>query len=108
MLCQGSYLGLAPLAARLLPPLQLTFTAQTVALLQVEVGEAERLTGLPSMVTQFHPTRYTYILPPITYPDGKTYLKFGQVNMLDIYNIYIEVACEDYSLLVCIFIKFFV
>ncbi len=29
------------------------------------------------MVTQFHPVAYTYILPPIKYPNGKTYIKFG-------------------------------
>ena len=29
------------------------------------------------MVTQYHPVAYTYILPPIKYPNGKTYIKFG-------------------------------
>jgi hypothetical protein len=32
---------------------------------------------MPTMVTYFDPSAYTYILPPIVYPDGKSYLKFG-------------------------------
>ena len=26
---------------------------------------------------QLEPTVYTYILPPVRYPDGQTYIKFG-------------------------------
>ena len=36
---------------------------------------------MPSMVTQTDPKMYTYILPPIRYPDGRTYLKFGQHDL---------------------------
>ena len=36
---------------------------------------------MPSMVTQTDPKVYTYILPPIRYPDGRTYLKFGQHDL---------------------------
>ena len=32
---------------------------------------------MPTMVTYFDPAAYTYILPPIAYPNGKTYIKFG-------------------------------
>jgi sarcosine oxidase len=32
---------------------------------------------MPTMVTYFDESAFTYILPPITYPDGKSYLKFG-------------------------------
>ena len=44
---------------------------------QVDKEEAARLSAMPSMVVQLEPSRYTYILPPILYPDGKHYLKFG-------------------------------
>ena len=36
---------------------------------------------MPSMVTQTKPFQYTYILPPILYPDGRIYLKFGQHDL---------------------------
>ena len=32
---------------------------------------------MPTMVTYFDKSLYTYILPPVDYPDGKSYLKFG-------------------------------
>ena len=51
-LCQGTYSGLSFLAKDLLPPLDLTFTAQTTALIEVDEEEAERLELMPSMVIQ--------------------------------------------------------
>ena len=50
-------------------------------LLQIDSDEASRLSQMPSMVTQIDPKVYTYILPPIRYPDGRTYLKFGQHDL---------------------------
>jgi len=76
-LCQGTYTGLTFLARDLLPPLDLTFTAQTTALIEVDTEEADRLKTMPTMVTQLEPVKYTYILPPIKYPNSKIYLKFG-------------------------------
>ena len=32
---------------------------------------------MPTMVTYFDPAAYTYILPPIVYPNGKSFMKFG-------------------------------
>ena len=32
---------------------------------------------MPTMVTFFDKSTYTYILPPVEYPDGKSFLKFG-------------------------------
>ena len=48
---------------------------------QIDSDEAFRLAQMPSMVTQTDPKVYTYILPPIRYPDGRTYLKFGQHDL---------------------------
>ena len=81
VLCQGTHLGLSSPARALIPAPDLWFTAQTVALLEVDREEAGRLREMPSMVVQTHPTQYTYILPPILYPDGKTYLKLGQHDL---------------------------
>ena len=43
--------------------------------------EANRLSQMPSMVVQVEPKQYTYILPPIVYPDGYIYIKFGQHDL---------------------------
>ena len=43
--------------------------------------EANRLSLMPSMVVQVEPKQYTYILPPILYPDGNFYIKFGQHDL---------------------------
>ena len=48
---------------------------------QIDSDEASRLARMPSMVIQTDPKVYTYILPPIRYPDGRTYLKFGQHDL---------------------------
>jgi len=81
ILCQGTYLGLSLVTDKYLPPLDVWYTAQTVALIEVDPDEAGRLSSMPSMVTQTKPFQYTYILPPILYPDGRIYLKFGQHDL---------------------------
>lgn len=57
--------------------LPLTIYARTVALIEVGSSEAARLAGMPSMVLRLSGGRDPYLLPPIRYPDGKTYLKIG-------------------------------
>ena len=52
-----------------------------LVVLQVEAAEARRLALMPSMVVQTEPRLYTYILPPIRYPDGRHYLKLGQHDL---------------------------
>lgn len=63
----------------LLPnPPQLTVYARTVALLEVDEEEAERLRPMPSIIHR--PADRTcdpYILPPIRYPDRRMCLKIG-------------------------------
>ena len=50
-------------------------------LTQVDQDEATRLETMPSMVIQTEPKQYTYILPPILYPDNRYYIKFGQHDL---------------------------
>ena len=57
VLCQGTYTGLSFVAKDLLPPLDLTFTAQTTALMEVDEEEAQRLKDMPSMVVQVFQSR---------------------------------------------------
>jgi len=63
----------------------LTLTAQTVAYLEVSANEAERLSEMPTVVTNYAYKKLdgTYILPPMLYPDGKYYLKLGHHNAFE-------------------------
>ena len=50
-----------------------------MAYLRISDEEAQRLSAMPSLTTNYASGLLdgTYILPPICYPDGKTYLKLG-------------------------------
>ncbi|WP_294226995.1 FAD-binding oxidoreductase [uncultured Shimia sp.] len=66
-------------AAGLLPePVPLKVYARTVAFVEIDDDEAERLRSMPSVVYFFPDGEGDcYILPPVRYPNGKTYLKIG-------------------------------
>ncbi|MFT6076704.1 MAG: sarcosine oxidase [Yoonia sp.] len=71
--------GAFSMAKGLLPePLPLTAYARTIAFFELDAAEAVRLSDMPSVV-YLPPDLVTdpYILPPVRYPDGKTYLKIG-------------------------------
>lgn len=66
-------------ATGLLPePVPIKVYARTIAFVEIDDSEAERLRDMPSVV-YFFPKGAgdCYILPPVRYPDGKTYLKIG-------------------------------
>ena len=52
VLCQGTYTKVASLTRGLLPPMDLSLTAQTLALIEVSPEENKRLASMPSMVEQ--------------------------------------------------------
>ncbi|WP_298293134.1 FAD-binding oxidoreductase [uncultured Litoreibacter sp.] len=56
-------------------PAMLDVYARTVALFEIDAGEAARLKSMPSLV--WEAPEDPYLLPPIMYPDGKTYVKLG-------------------------------
>lgn len=58
-------------------PLPLTVYARTVAFYGVEKPEAARLATMPALVFETAQNNDPYLLPPIRYPDGRTYLKLG-------------------------------
>ena len=63
----------------LLPdPLPMRVYARTVAFFELAEAEAARLADMPSVI-YVPPEGKTdpYILPPVRYPDGKTYIKIG-------------------------------
>jgi sarcosine oxidase len=64
---------------QLLPrPLDMTVYARTVVLAELDRAQVEHLQGMPSII--YRPqavAEHCYILPPIRYPDGKSYVKIG-------------------------------
>ncbi|MFN7011643.1 MAG: FAD-dependent oxidoreductase [Allorhizobium sp.] len=67
------------IAENLLPrPLDLSVYARTVAFFEIPEAELSRYAGMPSLIHQpANPGDHIYLLPPVLYPDGKTYLKIG-------------------------------
>lgn len=66
-------------AEGLLPaPLDLRVFARTIALVEVGSDEVERLKTMPSLIYVTPDDAIdVYVLPPVRYPNGKTYLKLG-------------------------------
>lgn len=64
---------------QLLPrPLDLSVYARTIIFMELNATDIERLQGMPSIIYKPQdPMGHCYILPPIQYPNGKTYLKIG-------------------------------
>jgi sarcosine oxidase len=54
-----------------------TVYARTAALFRLGAAEVQRLAGMPSMRCLGPKGENPYILPPIPYPDGQTWLKLG-------------------------------
>lgn len=67
------------IAEGLLPrQVDLKVFARTVAFFEIPEHELNRYSGMPSLIHQpDDPTDHIYLLPPVPYPDGKTYLKIG-------------------------------
>lgn len=67
------------IASDLLPqPLDLSVNARTVAFFEIPDEELSAYAGMPSLI--YEPSEsldHIYLLPPVRYPDGKTYLKIG-------------------------------
>ena len=59
--------------------LDLPTKSHTILLAEAPTDEIERLRGMPSIISSFdHPeVESLYMLPPMWYPDGKTYIKLG-------------------------------
>lgn len=56
---------------------RLAVMKRTVALFQIAEAEAQRLQTMPSLVFRSKRPGGPYLLPPIRYPDGHTYIKLG-------------------------------
>lgn len=67
------------IAKNLLPrPLDLKVYGRTVAFFEIAEADLGAYAGMPSLIHQPEdPLDHIYLLPPVRYPDGKTYLKIG-------------------------------
>lgn len=63
----------------LLPrPLALQVLARTVAFFELDAEEQARFSAMPSLIWEAQEAGNSiYLLPPVAYPDGRTYLKIG-------------------------------
>jgi sarcosine oxidase len=58
--------------------LDLKVYGRTVAFFEIPDGDLHMYSGMPSLIHQpDDPVDHIYLLPPVRYPDGKTYLKIG-------------------------------
>lgn len=58
--------------------LQMQVFGRTVAFFEVPDSELDHYAGMPSLIYEpADPRKHIYLLPPIRYPDGKSYLKIG-------------------------------
>lgn len=71
LIATGGFTDVCGLAPR---DLRLRVFGRTVVLVRIEADVARELAGMPTMS---HAETGAYILPPIRYPDGHTYLKIG-------------------------------
>ncbi len=58
-------------------PLALRPLARTITFFELDRAEAARLNAMPSTIFRVADGSDPYVLPPITYPNGKTYIKIG-------------------------------
>ncbi len=66
-------------AEGLLPQkLEMQVNGRTVAFFEIPDDELDRYAGMSSLIYEpADPRKHIYLLPPVRYPDGKTYLKIG-------------------------------
>jgi sarcosine oxidase len=59
-------------------PVDMAVYARTVTFFEIPEEELAQFAGMPSLIYEPRDSRnHIYMLPPVRYPDGKTYLKIG-------------------------------
>jgi len=61
----------------LIRPLALEVQARTLVFARLDAEQREALASMPSIIHVPADVPTTYLLPPVTYPDGETYVKIG-------------------------------
>jgi sarcosine oxidase len=66
--------------------LALQTRAHNILLAEIPDAEVQRLTTMPALITSFDNSDVPsmYMLPPVCYPDGKTYIKLGSAFRDDV------------------------
>lgn len=85
LLCTGTYGKLMPDVVPV--PLDLRIRPETVLLAEVGPEIASSFEHMPGIIWNFddHPTLpYAYVLPPVLYPDGRTWIKIGADHDRDV------------------------
>lgn len=62
---------------------QLTIRPRTIVLFELPDADVASLANMPHLIFYDRPDAGIYILPPIRYPDGRTYLKIGGDPFID-------------------------
>ncbi len=67
--------------------LDLRTKSHTILLAEIGPDEIERLRGMPAIISSFDDPAVAslYMLPPLPYPDGKTYIKLGPSGLAERY-----------------------
>ena len=84
LLCPGAFVNFFGLVK---DKLEVTLKSETTIWANVNPGEAQRLSKLPSLLYEIQIPEYQniYLIKPVQYPDGKYYLKMGCNMPGDIY-----------------------
>ncbi|KAF8795754.1 Monomeric sarcosine oxidase like protein [Argiope bruennichi] len=78
LIATGGFVNLKNMSV--LKPLVVKRLKETVVLFKLPEDEVQRLSSMPSMISVRDNNNGAYILPPIKYPDGQYYLKFGKLR----------------------------
>ena len=84
--------------------LDLPTKSHTILLAEIPPAEVERLRAMPSVISTFEheAADSLYMLPPVSYPDGKTYIKLGpsgRPEELPMPEHFLDAARDDRELL---------
>lgn len=75
LLAAGGFSIVENLLAR---PVDMSVYGRTVTFFEIPENQLPAFAGMPSLIYEPRDTRdHIYMLPPVRYPDGKTYLKIG-------------------------------
>jgi glycine/D-amino acid oxidase-like deaminating enzyme len=87
LIAAGAFSSFIKIDGRDEPPLPLRLKTETILLAETPGAEASRLHSMPAVSFEIESTDLNgiYLLPPLRYPDGRTYVKMGCDTAADTY-----------------------